>query len=320
VAQSIIFPEWLNSNSVRNYPIAENCSRIDKSGSYTISNDLIVSAQVNHSRAYADGVFFISGLFVSVPVIKISISYQPEDTLISPTYISTIEIDTKNFSKFSYYSFIGQNENSSVLGAIAVGDIAETINRGLGNFDFDSSSTKLEINCRFVSMPSMQYIDIYDSNNVLIHRATDVLKIKAGQNVRITYDPLINIDTGETDQYGCVKIDAIVDENVIKEPDGCETAKAFYSPCIKTINGVRPDSNGNFWIEESECIGIDEYKDANSIKVNDLCSSSCCGCVDLEFLTAGLEQLKQQEERLRELVLTTQGTQSELLANLIANL
>lgn len=320
MAQSIIFPEWLNSNSVRNYPIAENCNRLDKTGSYTIPNDLIVAAQVNHSRIYSNGVFFISDLFVSVPVLKISVSYQPEDLNESPIYISTVEIDNNNFSKFSYHSFVGQGQHSSILGSIAVGDISETIHRGLGEFSFDSKSTKLEINCRFVSIPSLQYIDIYDSNDVLIHRATDVLKLKAGQNIRITYDPLVNLETGDTDQYGCIKIDAVIDENIIPEPEGCETGKSFYSPCIKTINGVRPDANGHFWIEESECIGIDEYKENNSIKINDLCSESCCGCVDLEFLTAGLEQLKQQEERLRELVLTTQGTQSELLANLIANL
>ena len=320
MAQSIIFPEWLNSNSVRNYPIAENCSRIDKSGTYTISNDLIVSMQVNHSRAYADGVFFVSKLFVSVPLIKISISYRSNSNNAVDIYIGSIDIDTKTFSKFSNYSFIGQGQNSSVLGGIAIGDITETINRGLGSFDFDSLSTKFEINCRFVSVPSMQYIVIYDSNDVLIHRATDVLKLKAGQNIRMTYDPLVNPDTGEIDQYGCIKIDAVVNENIIQEPDACETGKTFYSPCIKTINGVRPDSTGHFWIEESECIGIDENQDSNSIKVNDLCSESCCGCIDLEALTTGLEQLKQQEERLRELVLTTQGTQSELLANLIANL
>lgn len=318
MSQNIIFPEWLNSNSVRNYPISENCSRTDITGSYTISNDLIVSAQVNHPRSYADGVFYISHLFVSVPFIKISISYKVGSE--SPSLISNIEINTKNFSKFSYYPFVGVSDNSSIVGAIAIGDISETIDRGLGQFEFDSESTNFEINCRFISVPSLRKVDVYDSDNNLIHSATDVLKIKAGDNIRISYDPLINTLTSQEDKYGAIRIDAIIDENVVTEPDGCETAKSFYSPCIKTINGVRPDLNGNFWIEESECIGIDEYKDSNSIKVSDLCSESCCGCIDLEALTSGLEQLKQQEERLRELVLTTQGTQSELLANLIANL
>jgi hypothetical protein len=318
MAQNIVFPEWLNSNSVRNYPVAENCSRQNNTESFTIPNSFFVAAQINHSRQYLTGFFYISRLIVSVPFIKVFIGYKEGN--LDPVEIGSFEIDNNNFSKFSYYSFVGVNEHSSIVGSFAMGDIQELIHEGLGEFQFEPSSTKLEVNCRFISVPSMQAIEIYNSDDTLIHKATDTLKIRAGENIRITYIPTENQGTEIPDLYGCIKIDAVLDENIISEPDACESVKSFFQPCIKYINGVPPDSDGKFWMEESECIGIDEYPGNNSIRITDLCSESCCGCVDLSFLTEGLEQLKQQEERLRELVLTTQGTQSELLANLIANL
>jgi hypothetical protein len=317
--QSIVFPEWLNSNSVRNYPIAENCSREDISNSFIIPNELFVSAQINHPRSYSDGFFYICRLIISVPIIRVYIGYKNQQTGVEQE-VGNFEVDNKNFSKYSYFSFTGNIEHPSIIGSFAIGDIKQAIDKGLGEFIFDGDATKLEVNCRFVSIPSLEYIQIYNENDTLLHTSSSVLKFKAGQNIRLTYDPLVDQETGTVDQYGCIKIDAVLDENIIQEPEACESIESFVQPCIKTINGVRPDREGNFWIEESECIGIDEFQENHSIKITDLCSESCCGCVDLEVLTNGLEQLKQQEERLRDLVLTTQGTQSELLANLIANL
>ena len=77
MGQSIVFPEWLNANTLRNYPIKENASRTDISGSFTIPNDLLVAAQINFSRDYVGGNFFISKIifihtyfFFTIEVLK----------------------------------------------------------------------------------------------------------------------------------------------------------------------------------------------------------------------------------------------------------
>lgn len=312
MAQSIIFPEWLNANALRSYPIRENASRTDTSGNFTIPNDLIVAAQINCPRSYADGTFYISRIVVGISFVSIYVSYQPASG--DPVDISYVKAETDPFSRFSYYSFVGQGDLSNVMGYITIGEVEESVRQGIGEFLFSSTSTPLEVNTYFVSVPAMESVEILTSSGQTLHKATRILKLKAGENIRLTYDT-----TGDPDPYGTIRIDAINGENLVK-PSECGNVAPLLPPCIRMINGVSPDATGHFWIDESECIEIQENQVANSIKVIDKCSQSCCGCDQLQELTDALEGLKLQEETLRNLIISTQTQQSELLANIISNL
>ena len=313
MAQDIIFPEWLNSNALRNYPIQENASRTDISGTFTIPNSLIVSAQINYGRVFIGGTFYISGLIVSESFVTIFISYQDSNTAVSPVQISSVQIDASTFSQYTYYPFVGQGVNASVIGSLAIGQLDDTVTEGVGQFTFLPAATALEVNTQFVSVPALESVEVYNPSNSLIYTATDILRLKAGKNVRLTYEQL------DGDNFGVIRIDAINGENLTQVSD-CKNQQELISGPIRQINGVGPDSSGNFYIEGSECIQIVADPATNSIKVVDLCSQSCCGCTELEILTTALEQLRTQEETLKNLISSTQGQQSELLAQLIANL
>jgi len=313
MAQNIVFPEWLNSNSVRSYPITENCSRTDINGVFTIPNSLVVAAQISHSSSYRNGIFYISKLSISLTNITIFISFSPEDG--NPEYdISSINVSISGFKQFSNYTFSGVGAHNSIIGSLTIGSCKEIINCGIGVFQFDKNSTNFEVNTTFISIPALQYVEIYDSSGNLIYVSSDILKLKAGENIRLTYEKL------NSDEYGSIRIDAIADENIIREPDACENAQQFYLPCIKTINGVGADPSGRFWVDQSDCIDIEENFDDHSISIKDTCAKSCCGCADLTVLTTALEALKQQEDQIRQLVVSTQTQQSEMLANIISNL
>lgn len=313
MAQNIVFPEWLNSNSVRSYPIAENCNRTDINGVFTIPNSLIVAAQISHSSLYRNGIFYISKISISLTNIIIFISFSPEDGN-SPYDISSVNITISEFKQYSNYVFSGLGIHNSIIGSLTIGSCKEAINSGIGIFNFDKTSANFEVNTTFISIPALQYVEVYDDSGKLIYVSSDVLKFKAGENIRLTYEKL------DEDEYGSIRIDAIADENVIKEPDACENVQEFYLPCIKTINGVGADASGRFWVDESECIEIDENLDEHSILIKDTCAKSCCGCADLSALTTALEALKIQEDQIRQLVVSTQTQQSEMLANIISNL
>ena len=79
MASNIIFPEWLNSNSVRNYPIRENAPRTDVSGIFTIPNDLLVAAQINAPRSYLSGTFFVSKIVSSKAALSVYVSFMSTD-------------------------------------------------------------------------------------------------------------------------------------------------------------------------------------------------------------------------------------------------
>lgn len=310
MAQNIVFPEWLNANSLRSYPIRENATRTDLSGNFTIPNDLLVAAQINCPRSCVSGEFYISRMIVGASFVSLYIGFAP--SVGDPVEVAYIKAEQSSFKRFSYYSFVGQDDLSSVLGYLTIGDISSTIESGAGEYQFASDSTPFEVNTYFVSVPALESVEILSSNGTVIHRATEVLRLKAGENIRMTYEP-------GTDPYGTVRIDAINGANLIQQSD-CANTSTVLPPPIRQINGVGPDQDGKFWIEESECIEITGNSASNSISILDKCAKSCCGCEELEQLTTSLEALKLQEQALRDLVTSTQTQQSELLANIITNI
>jgi hypothetical protein len=67
-------------------------------------------------------------------------------------------------------------------------------------------------------------------------------------------------------------------------------------PCIKTINGIQPTTDGNFNFVGDDCLtftGIDA-----GLKVTDSCCTPCCGCEELEAITRDLELFNAQRGEL----------------------
>jgi hypothetical protein len=313
MGQSIVFPEWLNANTLRNYPLKENASRTDISGNFTIPNDLLVSAQINFSRDYVGGSFFVSKIVTSENSVRIVVSFNPEEENSVSREIGAVTIGVPSFSQFSYYSFNGQGDDFSVLGSLGIGNVSSIINEGIGEFLFEPDSTPFEVNALFVSVPALKTVEIYNSNDQLLHRATEILKLKEGDNIKLEYISSPN------DPYGSIKISAVNPDDLV-EPEQCENATEILPPCIRKINGVSPNSSGTIFLWGSECIEVEDRPNFNALEISDPCSESCCGCVELQALTEALEQLKLQEEAIRNLINSTQGQQSEFLANIISNL
>ena len=316
MAQSIIFPEWLNANSLRNYPIRENASRTDVSGNFTIPNELLVSAQFNYSRDYLDGGFYISKIVVSDSSVRIFISFISSEENSVSREIGSVSIFSESFEKFSYFSFSGQGEDFAVLGSLGIGDISSTINAGIEtNCVFASNVVALGLN-KNSPIPALKTVEVYNADDQLLYRATEILKLKEGDNIKLTYLPP---QAGSGDPYGSIRIDAIDGQNLVS-PNDCENVTEFLPPCIKKINGVGPNAEGTIFLAGSDCIDVLELPTAHTLELSDTCAESCCGCVELQALTDALEKLKEQEQTIRDLINSTQGQQSELLANIISNL
>lgn len=303
---NIVFPEWLNANSVRNYPIQENATRQDVSGRFTIPNDLLVATQVNFSRDYLGGTFYVGSLTVGDDTVSITISFQAADLQLQPENIVTVAIKTSTHQPFTNYSFVGDGRHSSIVGSLSIGELDSTKSEGLGVFTFDPATTPFETNCLFISAPALKNVEIY-SGTTLVYVANQILKLRAGRNIKLTY---------EGEGTDTIRVDAISGENLI-EPNECENARQL-PPCIRTINGVAPNEDGEFFINGSDCIEVGEL--SGGIVIKDLCSTSCCGCDELQSLMDGLQAIRAQEAQLKELLRQTQTQQSDLIASLISNL
>lgn len=296
--RNLVFAEYLNANSVRAFPLSEAASRTDVLGAIKIPDSLIVAASINATPDYADGNFYVSRLGSFPGTVELTISYasSSEDS----REICRVSIGRDHVINTNY-GIVGQGEDSAITGSITIGDIQETNEAISGFFSFLPEATPFEVSAIFLSLPAVRYIEIY-SGRSLVGRYNSVLRIRAGQNIRIEH---------EGDDV--IRIDAVGNLN-LSEEDQCDTVIKL-GPPIRSINGIPPDADGNFTIDGSECINIDGT--SNGIQVRDTCSKSCCGCDELQSLVAGLKELQAQLGVVRGNIDSVRSTQTEMISNLV---
>ena len=310
MAKNFIFPEWLNANSSRAYPISERCTRMDTYSSIKLPDSLIVDASMSIHSALASSVFYVSKISVSIYAVNIEISRIEPDGAISIVGGISAPISGGNYVP---YSFTGIQENQSITGTITVGELDQALTEISGVVDFAYTSTAFENTIANVSLPMIRRVDVYNGISK-IGEFTDILKLKAGRNIELSY-----IDSHT------VRIDAIDGLNTT-DPDLCPVTK-YIGPCIKTINGIPPDASGNFIITGGECIVVTPENNVsnsgtvgNSITISDVCSKSCCGCGELEDLVNGLRSVETQIQTLRSNISAVESNTSKMLGNIMGAL
>ena len=309
MANNFIFPEWLNANSVRAYPVSERSSRMDITGFVKLPDSLIVDASISIHSALASSVFYISKVSVSIYTVNIEISRITPEGVISIVGGISAPISNGNYMP---YAFTGIQDNKSITGTITVGELTQALNEISGVVDFEYTATAFENTIANVSLPMIRRVDVYNGISK-VGEFTDILKLKAGRNISLSY----------IDPY-TIRIDAIDGLNTTS-PDLCPVTK-YIGPCIKTINGIPPDASGNFIITGGECITVSPENNASSstsvssITISDVCSKSCCGCNELEDLVSSLRSVEAQIQTLRSNIATVEANSSEMLANIMGAL
>lgn len=297
-----IFPEFLNLNSGRAYPLAEDCSRLDSSGHTRLPDSLLVDGRISVVRDYLSGTFFISRVGAFPDSVVVVVSYLAETG--TTREIATITVRTALHVPNSSYTFGGTDDDSSVLGMLTIGNLEETLRAVPGFIEFDPGATAFEPHVLFESLSALQSVQLYNGDQVA-YTATKILKLRAGTNIRLTY---VGDDT--------IRIDAILGQNFVA-PSDCENAQPV-PPCIRTINLQPPDDAGNFQIEGAECIDVEVT--AGAISLIDRCAKSCCGCTELETLVTSLREVETQLETARSSSQTVINQLSRMLAELVSNL
>jgi hypothetical protein len=66
-----------------------------------------------------------------------------------------------------------------------------------------------------------------------------------------------------------------------------------------TINGISPNTNGDFVLEDNECQGLEEI--INGLQLVDKCAKPCCGCSELNVVTEKLTFMANQIQTMEGL-------------------
>jgi hypothetical protein len=276
---------WLNENAARAYPFKEDISRTSSSG-VTIPNLLLV-----------DLIFVVPGGLVNTYYLKTLLYGGDTLTLVfadsSDITISSIVVDLTAHTTNQGYDLSGVGSFEDSRGRVVIGDTKDLF-RVLpeGVHSFTADQTELESRTVRPDVRGIRYAQIVNADGDISDKIAGILRLTAGQNIQLVYVPPVIQDlpdpiTGEPVPTvitpAGVRIDAIDGIDFNEECD-CESALPALTP-IQTINGVEPDNDGNIVIESSEaCLTVNAT--SGTINLEDTCSTPCCGCTELEFITS----------------------------------
>jgi hypothetical protein len=164
-------------------------------------------------------------------------------------------------------------------------------------FEFTLDTARLEADVIRPHIRGVMSIQVQNGTE-LSKPLTGRIRIVAGTNTRIRVEspsgsnPKIIIDglEGEGFTDSCVCSDEA-------EP-------------IRTINGIPPDSNGNFQFLGNQCLDIVEGD--HILEFQDSCSQPCCGCKELEAVTQALEAFGDRATTLENFLVSLEARVTQM--------
>lgn len=273
--------EWLNQNSLRAYPIREDCSRIpcDSAGNPTDASLALPNCVITDFVLVVDNTLskdiYISRVAYLGSYLNISISSGLET-------IATVAVDISQHTPNKVYRFFCSGTYEASEGAITIGDLTYLPDLlPAGQYSYTLSQTAFEATCIRPSISAVTGISVYDSTtgykSLPLHG--DV-KLIAGSNIEFEYDSdsnEITINAGDGLGY--------TEDCVCKD----------YSTKIERINGV---TAADVELVGSECINITANTDTGVIRITDTCAKPCCGCTELAFINDKISEIQTAVGRL----------------------
>lgn len=288
--------EFLNKNSLINYPIREDANRTSINGDFELPNSLVVDFVLVIPENLSARILFIKRF----SLLGTLISFEIDDDV--GNIAAMIVVDVTTHRSFTGYDIVGIGQYLSARGRIVLGDLSETIAKPNGAFEFAIASSQFEIT---TLRPDIRGINglILVNGGVESTPIYGDIQLVAGANFQIT-EP----------SAGVIRLNAISGEG-LTTVDPCATAFTPPPP-IRTINGVGPNGSGDFGIEGSACMEITAA--GALLTLEDKCSAACCGCLELEWLTERLEILIQQNSDLNQFAVGLETYMQEFQANVLA--
>lgn len=285
--------EFQNSNSIRRYPLSDDSSGVDTTGSFQLPNsfllefDLAVSAGVSVDPSR----FFLQQLGSYAGGFQLTVGYQPASGPAVP--VATTGFATVTHVPGNVYLLSGLTGFADISAKVVVGKLDAILLQPAGLFNFTLANARIEPDCVRPIIKGVSSIAVVNGTQTSLPLTGDV-EIVADQNIQLT---VIQV-SGQIPQ---IRISAIQGEG-LSEACVC-VGSAAPGPPVRTINGIGPDPTGNFVLQGDTCLQIAGI--TNGLQLSDSCSQPCCGCNELEVITQQLEAF---------------GTQASTIQGFIANL
>lgn len=261
--------DFLNANTLRNFPLKEGVSKMDDSGMFIIPDDLLVDLVVSASSDPSLRVR-ISKLINKPDVIELEIApYTSSDP------IGTFIIPTTSHQRYTTYYLTPSIFYTGATGKLVVGELVTTRALAFGTFTFAAASTEVEARTVIPGLSTISRF-VFKNADASSFSVTGDVTIVAQTNTkfRMVDSTTVAIDAGD---------------NL-----GLNTACGDDRPCLKLINNIPPDVNGNFWLTVSDCASLTPLSVGilKGLNLSDTCCKPCLSCNEIGDLTERLMQLE----------------------------
>lgn len=284
--------EWANHNSQRRYPLADDATGLDDTGSFELPTDFLVGLDLPiHAGMDVDPArFFIRNIGAYTTGYSIVIGYQPADEDEAPINIASALIPTQGFTRNLSFALGGIGDFDDTRGKVVIGRLDNIAQQPPGFWAFTLETARLDPDAVRPIIRGVSSITCVNGSQQSVPLQGDIVLV-AGSNFRIT--PIITAG-----QDPIIRFSAISGEGTIEECV-CEGDQAPTTP-IATINGVAGTLDNNFNLLGSQCISLVPI--TNGLRITDTCAAPCCGCPELERITLDLDRLNLQAQTVDDFV------------------
>jgi len=283
---------WLNTNATRNYPISQEATLTPLGdGGFDLPDDLIVDMRISvpYDPTLKPFYFYLKsvsayahGLIVEIGYYNASVSREKaivaiSDAITASTHTNPTSYMLTGVSSNTDYDF------SNVVGTITIGNLSQIQEDPPGRIEFGPEayieSTVVSMNTAGVSS---------------LRVGKDLLAADTAITGHVVLRPRTNFGIETSSLENSFTFSAL--EGLGLESDCTCEGEIELGPCIRTINQLPPDKEGNLDLVAGTCISVDNGNE--SILLSETCSEPCCGCDQLEIFVADLRDLQSGFERL----------------------
>lgn len=284
--------QFLNQNSQRSYPLADWATGKDQTGTITIPDEFILAMRfpIHSGVDVLPDRFYLKKMTIYTGGVNLAIAYDDDST--APPLVASVHVDFNIHEENLEYALGGRGDFSDSVGQIVIGRLTAINELPVGDYTFDRSGGQLEVDAIWPIVPGIMSITVVNGTDRSAQIVGDV-EFTAGTNFRFTVN---DADTPNPE----IVFNAISGEGLNED---CVCEEAGEGECIRFINGIPPLPDGNFRVVGDDCLVIQPI--ANGIQLVEDCVTPCCGCEELDALTA-------QIDRFADGVLTEKNFSSRL--------
>lgn len=274
--------DWLNANDQRKYPLHDESSGSDTTSSIVLPDDFLVDAvlPINPSAAVDPSLFHVFGIRVFAEGVTVSLGYDG-------TAIGSVTVDKTTFMRNSTVFVACTGDFFDSVAKLVVGSL-DNVSKLAGQYFFDVDAGRLSPTVVRPFIRGVSSIAIRNGEETSDPVQDDIV-LEAGRNAQLVLD-------NTPADYSRIIFNFIEGAGTVVE---CDCREGAASDPILTINGIAPDGNGNFVLEDDSCLGLSAL--SHGLRLEEKCAKPCCGCDELEVVTGRLDHMTQQVNALENL-------------------